>query len=321
MKIDTDSRPILVGFDPQTLDRAPVHFAVAAARLTGAPLIVSSVCAPTPITDSLPPPYADEELTQLGVQAMAELKAELETGGVWIEYSKLHGTSAAHALHEEADRLGARLLVVGSSARGAIGRIVPGSTAERLMHGAPCAVAVVPSGGDPHGHITTIGVAFADTVEGLEALRGAYALARRADAVLRVLSVVREHIALYGEIRPGGRIEPGLDIIDVEGGHRLKLESVMRAAVARLPGLASDVTIEVDALVGDPADTLNHLSERLDLLVCGSRGYGPLRAVLLGGVSRRVIAAASCPVIVLARGVESALEPTLDAAAYEEVRA
>jgi nucleotide-binding universal stress UspA family protein len=42
--------------------------------------------------------------------------------------------------------------------------------------------------------------------------------------------------------------------------------------------------------------------------VCGSRGYGPRRAVLLGGVSRRVTAEAECPVIVLARGVEASLQ-------------
>ena len=50
------------------------------------------------------------------------------------------------------------------------------------------------------------------------------------------------------------------------------------------------------------------VSEHLDLLVCGSRGYGPVRAVLLGGVSRRLTAEAHCPVIVLARGVTSSLE-------------
>jgi nucleotide-binding universal stress UspA family protein len=38
------------------------------------------------------------------------------------------------------------------------------------------------------------------------------------------------------------------------------------------------------------------------------RGYGPLRAVLLGGVSRRVAVAARCPVIVLPRGVSAPLE-------------
>ena len=38
-----------------------------------------------------------------------------------------------------------------------------------------------------------------------------------------------------------------------------------------------------------------------DLLVCGSRGYGPMRRVLLGGVSRKLIRRAACPVVVVPR--------------------
>jgi nucleotide-binding universal stress UspA family protein len=64
--------------------------------------------------------------------------------------------------------------------------------------------------------------------------------------------------------------------------------------------------------VGDPADFLIAASERLDLLICGSRGYGPARAVLLGGVSRRVATEASCPVIVLARAAETGIEALVD---------
>jgi nucleotide-binding universal stress UspA family protein len=72
------------------------------------------------------------------------------------------------------------------------------------------------------------------------------------------------------------------------------------------------VEVEPDVSVGDPADFLIAASERLDLLVCGSRGYGPARAVLLGGVSRRVTAEAHCPVIVLARGTEAGIDALID---------
>jgi hypothetical protein len=41
------------------------------------------------------------------------------------------------------------------------------------------------------------------------------------------------------------------------------------------------------------------VSAHVGLLVCGSRGYGPLRSVLLGGVSRRLVDGAHCPVLVL----------------------
>ena len=39
----------------------------------------------------------------------------------------------------------AALIVVGSTHTGRAGRVLPGSTGERLLHGSPCAVAVVPT--------------------------------------------------------------------------------------------------------------------------------------------------------------------------------
>jgi nucleotide-binding universal stress UspA family protein len=99
------------------------------------------------------------------------------------------------------------------------------------------------------------------------------------------------------------------DLVDVEGEHRLEAESQLRDVVAELEG---DVPVEAEALVGDPAEVLRDFSKGLDLLVVGSRGYGPLRAVLLGSVSRRLMTEAHCPVIVVPRGVEAALEALLE---------
>jgi nucleotide-binding universal stress UspA family protein len=98
---------------------------------------------------------------------------------------------------------------------------------------------------------------------------------------------------------------PGKDLDHVAGEHRVEAERQLQRVVAEL---GDEVPIEVEAFVGDPAETLLSLSESLDLLVCGSRGYGPLRAVLLGSVARRVVAEARCPVIVLPRGVRASLE-------------
>ena len=54
--------------------------------------------------------------------------------------------SPARALHTYADARHADLVVVGSSHTGRLGRVLPGSTGEKLLHGSPCAVAVVPRG-------------------------------------------------------------------------------------------------------------------------------------------------------------------------------
>jgi nucleotide-binding universal stress UspA family protein len=95
---------------------------------------------------------------------------------------------------------------------------------------------------------------------------------------------------------------------DVAGEHVILAEQHLREVVATLGG---DVVVETDAFIGHPAEELVHMSEFVDLMVVGSRGYGPRRAVLLGSVSRHLMNEAACPVIVLPRGVEGAFESLL----------
>ena len=295
--------PILAAYDPQFEDAGPARFAVAAARFTGAPVVIASVCA-VPIGGHYPVP-PEPDLRPEAEAALRELKSDLDTDGVVVEYRTVRGTSAPSALHEVAERERAALIVVGSTNRGTLGRVLPGSTAERLMHGAPCPIAVVPQGWSRGAGVRTIGVAYVDTDEGHSALRAAHGLARRAGATLRVLTIARIGAGAHAETASPGPGRPGKPYDAVEGEHRAKTEAAAREAVIRLAG---DVPVEVDAFLEDPAEVLIRVSEHLDLLVCGSRGYGPLRAVLLGGVTRRVSAAARCPVLVLPRGVELALD-------------
>jgi nucleotide-binding universal stress UspA family protein len=302
------SKPIIVGYDPATSDRAPVNFGVAAARFTGAPLIVASAAAA--VHDRPGAGQQDEDLVLDVSQALEDAKRELEPEGIAVECRALANTSAARALHETSEAEDAGLLVVGSTRRGPVGRVVPGSTAERLMHGAPCPIAIVPPGWHAGAGLNTIGVAYVDTEEGREALRGAHALARRAGASLRVLTAVKAGLAMYGQTEARTADQRGKDFEEVEGELRVRAESALRQATDALDG---DVPVETDAFVEDPADVLIRVSEHLDLLICGSRAYGPLRAVLLGGVSRRLTAEAQCPVIVLPRGVKASLDALMEA--------
>jgi nucleotide-binding universal stress UspA family protein len=293
------TRPILAAYDPESKDVGPVRLALAAAQFSAAPVIVVAACA-SPVTAAYPMP-AEEDLLPDSGRTLEALEAEVETDGVAVEYRTVRGQSAPAVLHQAAVREDAQLLVVGSTARGAVGRVFPGSTAERLMHGAPCPIVVVPHGWSEGGPLRTIGVAYVETEEGRTALQGAHGLARRAGATLRVITVAKPGADARAETetyRPGQR---GRSLDEVEGEHRVRAEAAVRDAVS---GLDGGVHVEVDAFLEDPAEVLIRVSEHLDLLVCGSRGYGPLRAVLLGGVTRRVTTAASCPVLVLPRGVE-----------------
>ncbi|HEX7609452.1 MAG TPA: universal stress protein [Solirubrobacteraceae bacterium] len=60
-----------------------------------------------------------------------------------------------------------------------------------------------------------------------------------------------------------------------------------------------------EIVAGETVAALEKQSERLDLLVLGSRGYGPLARVLLGSVSRKLANRAHCPVLVVPRGVRA----------------
>ena len=61
-------------------------------------------------------------------------------------------------------------------------------------------------------------------------------------------------------------------------------------------------------LDGPAAATLIAQSAELDLLVAGSRGYGPVRRVLVGSVSRALVREASCPIVVVPRPGEAEVE-------------
>ena len=65
--------------------------------------------------------------------------------------------------------------------------------------------------------------------------------------------------------------------------------------------LRADFTVATQLAVGDPAVELESISEHLDLLVVGSRGYGRIRRALLGSVSSYLVEHCHCPLIVVPR--------------------
>ena len=295
------TRTILVAYDPGTRDIAPVRFGQAAARFTGAPLTVVAVYEGGMLEDRLASGTFGEELSADAREALDDLKATLEGEGEASPRMILaESHSAARGLHRAMDEETSGLVVLGSTGRGAVGRVLPGSTAERVVHGAPCPVAVVPRGYTaPEGGLRTIAVGFADSDEGRAALRVAAAVARARGARLRVVTALR-----HGPVQT-------YSVRDEAGRELLAAGEALDRACAEL---AEGTECETEVAHGDAAEALVGVSQSADLVVVGSRAYGPLRAVALGGVSRRVMAEAHCPVLVLPRGAEADLEELLPAA-------
>ncbi len=304
------TRPILVGYCPRTADRGPIHFALAAARATSAPVLAVAVHSGGMVAGV---PVGAELAGQPEAAARAVLEPLRAELGAAVDVRAREALTAAAGLTAAAEEVDARLIVLGSSSRGAIGRVLPGSTAERVIHGAPCPVAVVPRDYVAReGGMMTVGVAFAPTPEGRDALRTGARLAEVARASLRVIMVLDPSLA--------ERTSPGMlaaahhdhdDAEDRAGRSRIEAERELDEAIATV---SSTVPVERDVLFQDPADGLAAASEHLDLLIMGSRAYGPMRAVMLGGVSRRVITRAACPVLVLPRDIASAADELVPAA-------
>jgi nucleotide-binding universal stress UspA family protein len=202
------------------------------------------------------------------------------------------------ALEVVAEETGADMIVVGSTHRGKAGRVIPGSVGDRLLSGAPCSVAVAPRGyaaATPGPH-RVIGIGYDGEAEADRALELAQGLAQATASKLRLITVAPSIVAL----------EPGR-IAHTAPGYARFLQEHLRDQLA-LAGDSLDPAIEreLEFDEGDAAEVLCAGSETLDLLVLGSRGYGAIRRVLLGGTASRVMRGAQCPVVVVPR---SANEP------------
>jgi nucleotide-binding universal stress UspA family protein len=217
-------------------------------------------------------------------------------GDETVELKAIANPSASHGLHELAEQEDADLIVVGSTHTGRAGRVLPGSTAERLLHGAPCPVAVAPNGYAKRSDQApaVIGCGYDGSASSRRALEEAGRLAAATGARLRAIRVFEP---LLYDLPPGNAAFGGMasynDSLHVRAGEELE------AAVARIETDGGESKLEV----GNAANVLADASVDLDLLLVGSRGYGPLHAVMVGGVSGQLLREAACPVIVFPRSV------------------
>ncbi len=224
--------------------------------------------------------------------------AALTTGVELAGEPVFHWTPSSwpiHGLHELADYEGAQLIVFGS-ARERLADHLHVSLMERLVHGAPCAVAIAPAGYAEREQpsLRRVGVGFASSQEGIAVLHFALAFAERTGGSVDIIAGAGLDAALASY----GYGSPALEEIEHEVFEETK--ATLERATAEIPG---EVPIERETIAGDPVEILLERSRELDLLMLGSRDYGPLRHVLLGSVSAEVMRRASCPTLTLPRGV------------------
>ena len=296
------SGPLVVGVDETEHSRDAIALGVQLAPALPGDLMLVYVHTLQEL-DALMAGHDPEEVEQLVAEHAGTKQAEVSALAAEMGISDVRlrrATSAAAGLHAQAVEGDAALVVIGPSSRSGLGRVLPGATAERLLSGSPVPVAVAPKGYASHEPgPDLIGVGFDDGEESRQAVAWSADLASRAGASLQLLAV---HAPLpFGSAAVSGAY--GTQTVNQVLTQELRSE-----AEKLVEALSLDVAVESHLLKGDPAKMLVERSQELGLLVLGSRGYGPLKSVLLGSVSSYVLRNAHCPVIVVPRG--SGAEPS-----------
>lgn len=290
-------RPLIIGFENTDQGSDALVLGAQLAHAFGArPLVVRAVAAPERVLtapelmDSLQAMVAGQ--LEDPVAQLADLEAEGET---------VASTSAARALYELAEDASAIAVVVGSSDRGLLGRLVPGSTAERLLHGSPCPVAVAARGyAADEIRPLRVAVAYDDSAEAALALRAATTIAQRSNSTLTLLTVVPPTSAYYA---PAAGVT--IPYAELERGEERQAREKLDRGIERV---SPDLPAHGQLLHGSPGQALIDVSGDFDLIVVGSRAYGPLRRTMLGSTSRRLFNGSSCSVLAVPRGSEPLAE-------------
>jgi nucleotide-binding universal stress UspA family protein len=249
------------------------------ARVYGGNLLCSSGAAP-----ALAAGRKESEQLLARERADASLDVELATYAA---------PSVGRGLHELAERHSADLLVVGSCHRGMLGRVLLGDDTLAALNGAPCAIAIAPNGYAemPHG-LGNVGIGYDASPESHQALAAARALAERHGSTIRALSVVSLQSIPYGEPIPVGWPQIAAGLVDDELKRFHDVDDVVG-----------------DATYGEPSEELARFGDELDLLIVGSRGYGPIGRLFNGSTSNYLARRARCPLLVLPRTAAAGDEP------------
>lgn len=288
---------VLVALAPERPDTGVLPLGIAIARSLAEPLELLTVS---------PPPWGvpsmarvDAEFSEWADHAAADAQAgalavvAAAAPELPVQAHRAEGRSIAATLSDEADRLSATVLVIGSSGDVAHGRIGIGSTGDRLVHSATHLLAIAPLGyTGPRAGFTRLTCAVSGRGEDAGTVRRAVALAARAGVPLRVVTFAVRHDTMYPP-------EVGLDAE----------EEIVRAAHDQAEGAFDglrregviDADVETVVAVGRGwRGAVEDLAWDLDeVLLIGSRPQGRLSRVFLGSSATKIVRHATVPVMVL----------------------
>lgn len=280
------SHPIVVGLDGRDHDPDALALATALRTAFEPELILVHVVPEAPLGRGM----AEFEALEMrdGIRLLAKAAAAVAEP---VETELIKPWPVPLALERVAFTRHASLIVLGSTHRNALGRIVPGAAAMHLLKGAPCPVAVAPVGYGkaPDARIDPVAVAYDGTMAADHALRSAASVAARLSVPLHIYHAVSAD-----------------QVDDAERAQRVVLgESMLARARERLPASAA---VSTRLLSGEPGTAIlaAALDDGIGLLFAGSRGHGSMREELFGGVCRSLLRGSRCPLVLIPHNMKAA---------------
>lgn len=289
---------VVVGYLAGKAGWSALHLGVEAARTLKTSLTVTTVV-PRPWTTPSPA-RIDAEYAQWADKLAADSEAEARrylpaiAADVEVVFHKVAHRSVSGGLMDVVDELDADVLVLGSAATGQLGQVVIGSTADRLLHSSPVAVAICPRGyrGCDSGCLSRITVGYPGARDATHVVKRVAALTDDLDVPLRVVTFAVRGRTMYPP-------EVGLH---AEDSILAEWVASAREALAELKTdgvVAEDVTLEV--VSGNGWDEALDAVAWLDgeILALGTSPGRGIASVFLGSRGTKIIRHSPVPVLVL----------------------
>lgn len=292
---------LLLATDGSQGSAVAAEYAFALARSWGASLTLMNVLECPPGLDPQNPVnqlYVTELMKQATNELVA-LKARAVERGISAQTRIATGIPSEEVL-AVATGEAPDLIVVGTGGKTGLAHVLLGSTAERIIRGAPCPVLAVRA--HPYGeeqavgnrrdptHLERILVPVDCSDCSLDAVEYAALVAQRSKAALTLLHVLEP-------------ISYGLDFTFPD---RAKRESIKAGHTKRLSDLVSalasaGVPSEFLILGGLPTDSILDAArtQSADLIVMGTHGRRGLSHAFVGSIAESVLRKSSCPVLMV----------------------
>ncbi|MFZ2049994.1 MAG: universal stress protein [Solirubrobacteraceae bacterium] len=274
---------VLVGVDGRPIGRDAIALASRLIDPDGKLTLAHVHSGPMRPTHAVTPGLLREER-----EASAKLlERERAASEINAELVSVVGASPGRALHQQAEEQHADLLVVGSCSRGVLGRTMLGDDTRSALNGAPCAIAIAALGYAEHPTpLAKIGVGYDGSPESKLALQTARQIAQATRATVEALEVVSLPTYRYMGIGPS---------LLGEG-----LNEMLKEASARMEELPE---VHGQAVCGLTGEELATFANTVDLLIVGSRSYGPMKRMMLGSTSSYLERHARCSLLVMPRNL------------------